>query len=252
MAEENDIALIESYLQGELDAERSNEVEQRLAQNTDFRLLFEDIKTMTEGMGKLKHKSLLERIDKLETGLENPLTSKKETKVVYWTIQRIAAAFIGLAVIATVSWFALSRGSQVDKSTLYAEYFTAYENVIVPRVRSDEDVTLLVRTFRAYDDGDYTTAVELFDELLIEDQRVFVRFYGAIAYMENGNTAKTLDLLKGVINEHGDFETQATWYLALNYIKREDYDNAKSLLEELAGSSTTYQKKAQELLKKMR
>ncbi len=252
MAEENDIALIESYLQGELDADKRTEVEKRLAEDSDFSLLLEDTRLMVEGLSKLKHKHLLKRMDKLEADLGNPLEARKEARVVYWTVQRVAAAFIGLAVVATVSWFALSGGGESDKSGLYQEYFTAYENVIVPKVRTEEDPTLLVRTFSAYDEGNYAKATELFDELLATDERVFVRFYGAIAYMEAGETGTTIDLLQGVINEHGDFETQATWYLALNYIKREEYDNAKSLLEELAGSSTSYQTKAQELLKKMR
>lgn len=251
MAEEKDMALIEGYLQGELDKEQEAAVAQRLAADADFKLLFEDTRLMIEGLGKLRHKGLLDRIDNLEAGLGNPLRVQKKVKTISWTVSRMAAVFVGIAVVATVTWLALFNDS-TSSDDLYTAYFTPYENVFVPTIRSGEDPTLLVRTFVAYDEADFETAKELFDELLKENESAFVRFYAAIAYMEAGETNKTAGLLKTIISEQGDFEFQARWYLALNYIKTEDYQNAKSLLEELAGSSTSYQTKAQELLKEMR
>lgn len=252
MAEENDIALIESYLQGELDAERKNDVEQRLAHEPDFKLLFEDTRVMIGGLGALRHKSLLERIDKLETGLENPLVPKKEAKVVYWTIQRIAAVFIGLAVVAITSWYVMKGDGSVNGMGLYEDYHKPYPNVVVPTTRGEEDLTLLTRTFRAYDQERYDSAAVLFEELLLEDRREFVRLYGGLTYMEADQPDRASFLLTTIISEKGEYEIQATWYLALNYIKTEEYDNAKSLLMDLISTSTTYQERAQELLKKMR
>lgn len=252
MAEENDIALIESYLQGELSAEEKRAVEQRLARETDFKLLFEDTRTMIEGLGAIRHKGLLGRIDELEKDLGNPLESKKEARVVYWSVQRIAAVFIGLAIVAITSWYVLKGDGSVDGAALYEEYYTTYMNVFKPSTRGEEEQTLMVETFGAYDQGAYDTAAGLFDRLLEEDNRAFVRFYAAITYLENNENEKATDLLTILMRERGDFETQATWYLALNYLKTENYDNAKSLLEGLIGSPTAYQKKAQELLKKMK
>jgi len=252
MAEENDIALIESYLQGELSAEREQEIEERLKADADFKLLFDDTRVMIEGLSKLRHKSLLGRIDQLESSLGNPLEVKKEAKTIYWSAQRVAAALIGLAIVAGATWYSMTSNNAASGGDLYEEYFSAYSNTIVPITRSNEELTLLVRTFRAYDEQVYDSATIYFDELMLTDQREFVRFYGALAYMEADDTQKTTLLLKTIISEQGDFQTQATWYLALNYIKREEYNNAKSLLKELAGSSTTYQEKAQQLLSKMK
>lgn len=252
MAEENDIALIESYLQGELSAEEKRAVEQRLARETDFKLLFEDTRTMIEGLGAIRHKGLLGRIDELEEGLGNPLESKKETRVIYWTVQRIAATFIGLAVVAITSWYVVRGDGAISGPVLYEDYHKSYPNVVVPTTRSEESLTLLTRTFRAYDQALYDSAAILFEELLQEDKREFVRLYAGLTYIEIDENDKAQFLLTTIISEKGEYEIQATWYLALNYIKTEDYDNAKSLLTDLISTSTTYQKKAQELLKKMR
>ncbi|GAB5522247.1 MAG: hypothetical protein Roseis2KO_01190 [Roseivirga sp.] len=252
MAEENDIALIESYLQGELDAEKKNEVEQRLAHEPDFKLLFEDTQLMIQGLSKLRHKHVLNRIDELETGLSNPLESKKETRVVYWTVQRIAAVFIGLAVVAITSWYIVRGDGSISGPALYENYQRVYPNVVVPTTRGEDDLTLLTRTFRAYDQALYDSAAILFEELLLEDKREFVRLYAGLTYIEIDENDRAQFLLTTIISEKGEYEIQATWYLALNYIKTEDYDNAKSLLMDLTSTSTTYQEKARELLKKMR
>lgn len=252
MAEENDIALIESYLQGELDADKRKEVEKRLAEENDFSLLLDDTRLMFEGLGKLKHKSLLGRMDKLEANLKNPLVTRKETKVIYWTVQRIAAAFIGLAVVAIASWYVLRDEGMAGGVALYEEYYESYPNVVVPTTRSEEELTPLNRAFRAYDRELYDSAAVLFEEILLDDRREFVRLYAGLAYMETDKPDRALFLLNTIISEKGEYEIQATWYLALNYIKREEYNNAKPLLQDLTESSTTYQTKAQELLKKMR
>lgn len=252
MAEENDIALIESYLLGELDAEQKKEVELRLARDTDFKLLFEDTKAMIDGLNRLKHKKLLSRMDELESGLVNPLEEKKETRVVYWTVQRIAAVFIGLAVVAITSWYVVRGDGSISGPALYENYHKVYPNVVVPTTRGEEDLTLLARTFRAYDQALYDSAAVLFEELLLEDKREFVRLYAGLTSIEINENDRAQFLLTTIISEKGEYEIQATWYLALNYIKTEDYNNAKSLLTDLISTSTTYQKKAQELLKKMR
>lgn len=252
MAEENDIALIESYLQGGLDADRKAEVEKRLAEDSDFNLLLEDTRLMTEGLGRLKHKSLLERIDKLEADLENPLMAGKDTKIVFWTVQRVAAAFIGLAVVAVASWYMVTGSSSVSGIALYEDYHKVYPNVVVPTTRGQEDLTLLTRTFRAYDQELYDSAAVLFDELLQDDRREFVRLYAGLTYLEVDDYDRAQFLLNTIVSEKGEYEIEAKWYLALTYIKIEEYDNAKTLLMDLISTSTTHQKRAQELLKRMR
>lgn len=252
MAEENDIALIESYLLGELDAEKKSEVEQRLIEETDFKMLFEDTRVLIDGLGRLQHKKLLNKIDELESGLSNPLEAKKEVRSIFWTVQRMAAAFIGLAVVAMAGWYIMTGDGIINGTALYEEYHQAYPNVLVPTTRSEEELTLIIKAFRAYDQHAYDSAGLLFTELLKKDKREFVRFYAALTYIEMDKSDQGIDMLKTIISEKGDFQTQANWYLALNYIKKLEYDNAKPLLEELGGSSTTYQTKAQELLKKMR
>lgn len=253
MAEENDIALIESYLLGEMDNEARAWFEARLEEDKAFRLLFEDVQALTEGLGRVKHRALLERMDVLETRLDDPLNRSTGTKTVFWTAQRLAAVFAGLVVVALVSWFLFGTGgAKPDGASLYGEYFTMYENVMVPITRGEGKASLLDSTFQAYEQGEYTQAEVLFEALIREDDRTFIRLYAALTYMELNRQEKAEEQLEEIVKNNGDFSIQARWYLALNYLKNEEYEQSIPLLEDLVAAKSTYAPRAQELLKIIR
>jgi len=252
MTEEKDIALVTGYLENQLGPDDKESVEKRLSEEPEFQALFQDLKQLTKGMEHLTHAQLLARIDRLEENLEDPLARKGETKTVFWTFQRLAAAFIGLAVVAFASWYGLSGSGEVDGVALYSEYYVAYDNSVIPIVRADDAETLIERAFHAYELQEYEQANDLFDELLKTDDRLLVKFYAGIAAMEVEESGKATRLLKTVIDQQADFEIQAQWYLALNYLKQKEYDLTIQLLEKLVDTDNSFSPKAKELLKEIR
>ena len=252
MTEEKDIALVADYLEGRLDEGEKARVEMRLQEDEVFKALFEELKLLQKGMEHMQHRPLLAVMDRLEEGLDNPLAQKKaETKTVFWTFQRLAAAFIGLAVVAFASWYGLS-GSGVDGPALYSEYYEAYENVMVPITRDETEQTLIVRTFTAYELGEYGKADVLFDDLLKEEQPVFVSFYAGLSALEVGENEKGKELLSKVMNTDDVFAVRARWHLALHHLKKEEYTTTITLLETLKESEGSLSARANELLKEIR
>ena len=247
MTEEKDIALIEGYLQGELDHDTRTEVEERLDSDTAFRQLYEDVQLLGQGIEGMQHRGLLQSMDALESGLDNPLAETRETKTIYWTFSRLAAAFVGIAVVALASWYIVSSGPVPTGPELYAEYYQIHPNSMVPTTRAEADTTLLTRAFQRYDQQAYAEAGALFDELLPITDREYVRFYAGLTFLEAGRQQEGRQVLNEVIETAKDFQDFARWYLALDYIKNEEYDKSKPLLEALTTSQSSFAERAKEL-----
>lgn len=252
MTEEKDIALVADYLEDQMEAGERERVEKRLQEDEAFRSLFEDIKNLQTGLGKLEHRQLLNRMDKLEATLDNPLERKAETKTIFWTFQRLAAAFIGLALVAFASWYGLKGNGVVDGAELFGEYYQAYDNVMVPITRGEESLSALEKAFEAYELKDYEKADGFFDSLLQTEQKPFVSFYAGITAIEVGNGVKAEALLNSVIDVKGLFAERAQWYLALYHLKNEEYNTTIILLEALKETESSYSARATELLKEIR
>lgn len=252
MTEEKDIALVVDYLEDRLSTEERAEVTERLQTEPGFKVLHDDLKLLQGGLEGLAHRNLLSRMDRLEEDLDNPLEKKPEGKQIFWTFQRIAAAFIGLALVAFASWYGLSEDGEVNGVALYTEYYSAYENTMMPITRGQGTLTMIERTFEAYETEQYPVADALFTELVAVDKRPFVRFYAGIVAMEVGEVDRAEALFAGVIEEGGDFALQAQWYAALNYLKQEDYENTTTLLEKLEETESSFSQRAKELLKEIR
>ena len=252
MTEEKDIALVADYLEDRMEAGERESVEKRLQEDEAFKALFDDIKELQTGLEGMNHKHLLARMDKLEATLGNPLEQKAETKTVFWNFQRIAAAFIGLAIVALASWYGLSVNGAIDGAALFAQNYKAYDNVMVPITRGEEALTLLEQTFEAYELKEYQKADGLFDQLLESKQKPFVSFYAGITAMEVGKNEKTERLLNSVIEEGTLFAEIAQWYLALHHLKKEEYKTTIILLESLEKTQSTFSARATELLKEIR
>ena len=251
MAEEKDIALIEQYLEGMLSAEDRAQTEERLSSDQDFQQLFEDIKLLRQGLEKASGRILLKRMDSLEAGLSNPL-EEKETKTVFWTFGRLAAAFIGVVLVASLSWMLLKDNAATDPQALYEAYYEPYPTTLVTITRGETDTTLLARTIEAYESQAYQEASALFEQLMKVDERDFVRLYAAQVYMNLDEGEQATKLMESLISKNSELKIQATWFQALNYIKLEKYDRSIALLEILAGTQSTYRKKSQELLEKLK
>lgn len=158
----------------------------------------------------------------------------KKTIRIWWTAAVAAAAII----IAVVSGVFNNASPELD------DYFKAYPDIYSFR-GTETDIS---SAMRAYSLEQYEDAIARFDELLQDSVSQDALFYQAIAAMavDKFQLAQTnLELLAAI--EAGTFEEQVKWYLALAYWQNGDTAKAKEQLSAIENGDSRY-KKAQELL----
>lgn len=180
-------------------------------------------------------------LNSVEKSIEKP----KKTN---WLIAASIAAIIGLS-----SYF-IFNNQVISNQELYAKNFTPYENVVVPIVRNNKELTTKALAFAYYELGEYEKAIELFNQLTSANttEKTTINFYKANAYLMLDNYTDAKDLLLQIVkNNKKVWQQESIWYLALTYIKLEDIDNAKLFLQKLQQLNSYKINKVNDLLKSL-
>jgi tetratricopeptide (TPR) repeat protein len=148
----------------------------------------------------------------------------------------IAAAFTLLVVATIVLFNSVNNGSPTKLFTAYYEPFESQS--IVLRGEKDKEVDPQKKLFNdaltAYEKGDFTTAIEIFESISYEEEnKITIWMYKGNAYLHEGQIEKAKVLFNNIIQENEGLELQAKWYLSLCYIKNGEFEKAKPLLEDL-------------------
>jgi predicted Zn-dependent protease len=104
-----------------------------------------------------------------------------------------------------------------------------------------------------YREGDYNSALVLFNEILDKDpSNIYIRYYSGLASIEANQNEKAIGEFKYIIDQKNNlFVENAQWYLALSYLKNNQVKDAKSLLVQINNSSNPHNKEASQILKKI-
>ena len=144
--------------------------------------------------------------------------------------------------------FVISNPFEIAQQDLYAANFEPFDSPGSGLTRSGEnDITIKVKAYEAYDAGNYTEAASLFEKSLLEKDEAITRLCLANAYMSLNEFNKAETTLIHLLKEHTDLLTQTKWYLALTYVKQNKVERARATLWEISDSST-YGEKAKNLL----
>ena len=221
-------ALINGYFEGSLNQDQLGEVDRLLETNVAFATDFEFQKELQQALKKDERSEIKAMFSKFAKQEEKP-----ETKVIQlraWLAAASIAVLVGLG-----SWFLFLNNPDVDTEALYAANFSPYDNVISPIERGNDIVDLRSRAFTAYENKEYTTALELFSQLKIEQDDPYIQFYEANLRMQLNQHAKAIPLLKGYIVNNGKLADRAMWYLALSHLKLGEVEQSRTQLNKLIG-----------------
>ncbi len=249
MSEPSDIALIERYIRGELSLEERGAVEQRMAEDADFRALLEDYEVLTKGIAYSGRKAVLERLQNLDENLEGTEATvrsiaPRKQKPVVWLA---AAAVVALLFYAGFSLF----NAGPDAGELYAAYYEPYPNLVYPITRSNTTAQdPAAKPYRAYEQKDYEAALAALnaDTKSPEDTRLFYKGHTLLALNQPEEAIEAYDALLTLPNLE-QFSDPARWYKALALLKLERVEEARSVLQSLENSA--YSKESKELLEKL-
>ena len=152
---------------------------------------------------------------------------------------RMAAAI--LMFLIPISGFLYWNAQSTDR--IFNDHLEPVSNMggIVRGDFNDSQVALLTTAQQYYNENDFESSARLYGEFLNEfPEDIDATFYGGVSYLKIGELDKAIDLLTTArFNSTTQYE-DATWYLILAHLKKENIEEAKVLGTEL--KSDRYQK----------
>ena len=112
--------------------------------------------------------------------------------------------------------------------------------------------SLLNEAISAYDQSDFTTAIQQFQivQRLDKTQSVYT-FYEGISLLGLQNAKAAIPILEKIKDDKDPkWREQSQWYLALAYLQNNEIDKAKDLLQDIQNGQFQYAK-AQDLLEQL-
>jgi len=179
-------------------------------------------------------------VEKLEKAIEEKIPAKVtpvRTMERRFSWNNIAVA-LALLILSTAGFFYWNANQQKD---LYASYFESYESNALVALRSTGDdanaqaVNVdLKQGLLLYQDKAYQKSISHFENYFQSNkENSQANFYAGMAYLETGDLPKAIQQLSKVrLNDEQSYE-DATWYLILANLKKEDYTEVQFLLGDL-------------------
>lgn len=236
---EEDMALMEKYLNGDLSGEELRGFEEQLKADKTLQQRLKTLSDLKEGIVQAGRKDLLNEIKQWEEN-EMPIARVIPIWKQSWSVGIAAVLVIGITAI--LLW-PLSE----NNNELFENYFAPYPNVIMPTVRGGEvnDTSTIQKAYRAYDEGNYTEAAQFFESLPVKDAGAL--FYLGNSYLVIHEPEKAIQVLEKLVNEHHQLNEEAKWYLGLAYLHNHQEDKAIPILNEIS-NQPAYKVQVSEIL----
>jgi tetratricopeptide (TPR) repeat protein len=249
MMEDAQMQEIEDFLANRLPAAESARFREKIVTDSFLAREVDMFRDLMEGVSRQGRGEVKGRLQQLEATLRAaeepklPSPNLVKSRPLLWWGEVAAVVLIGVCAYA---W--LSRASHSEK--LFTQFYEPYPNVVAAvergaAVQGEEEVA-----FRLYEEGQYAAALPRLQRMLRSNGHAAdLLFYAGIASIELGQYAQAQAYLQQALQlpPHA-FTPQATWYLALVHLKREQMEQAAALLEGLAAGTGFYGEKARALL----
>ena len=237
-----DIALIEAYIDRDLSDEQKENFQERLNNSEAFRREVILQETVVRSIYKEKRNALKKE---LKNWADQPEVKKRAKKQKRTPMIRLCVG-IAASILAAISLFFMQN--QHNGAHLYASHYISYPSHA--NVRSNINTTY-EEAVNLYAIDDFTEAEKAFESLLAEEDNTSYRLYLANCYMKNEKWDKAEQSLLQVVNSGAELVHEAKWFLSLVYIKKNDLNTSKTLLEEVSADHKIYSSSASDLLKEM-
>lgn len=246
---QNEIDLIEQYLEGSLDEEKKQLIEKKISKDENFAEEIEQHKLLIDGLKYSERRKLYEKLKTWDLELSNDFELKPKHM-----IRQPTNWYYGIASI--ILFISISL-------LIYSNFYSGYDNLVadyynpytyIPGINRGEAIAdnSLDHIFKYYDRGDYIQTIQLIDQLEDDQKTEQLNFILANAYQANTNYYYAIKVYEQIINTGSIYVTGSKWYLALCYLSVKHVEQATILLEELKGSATSYSPKAKNLLEDLK
>lgn len=219
---------IQDYLAGTLDEDRVFAVENHL-------LDCELCAAAVEGFAASYDFEKDQELDALAQRFPNE-TKAREAQLQplrrnYRWLNRIAAA-AAVLLLPLAAW--LYWNAQAE-DRLFAQYFQSYQSDYLALRGNEEEVPpLLQQAMSSYQQKEYLSSIPLFESYLEQaPENTVAIFHAGIASLEAGQTTKAIQYLEIVRINDNDYYEDASWYLALAYLRLDRKTAVLNILNDL-------------------
>ncbi|MEM6841607.1 MAG: hypothetical protein AAF632_05240 [Bacteroidota bacterium] len=236
---------MEDYIHGNLSVTEREQFEADMATDEQLR---EEVELHRQLISSVETESLRQLLDQIhEKNFES------EVQVVSMPRRR---SFFPMAIAASVAllilagWWIFNLQTSSPES-VYAAYFTPAEGL--PTTLGYSTNTDFAEGMVSYKLEEYAEALEYWQPLLeVDPTNDTLNYYVGVTFLANEQPDSAIDYLTTVVSgEQSSFRTSAQWYLALAYLKTDQGEQAKPLLEDLANRNNPYQSQSSEILQKI-
>lgn len=249
--EEQDYILFENYLSGDLSVEETTSFESRLNADDAFKQAFNVYKDLTKylehqignedkttdfraNLDSISHRYFT----KLDVA-ENPVEVKKTFNLYKFAVAASIALIMGFFVY-----------NQFTGGANYSD-FNNHGTVDFGVRGSEDNVGLLIKTTKAFNNEEYEEAKGYLEELIEEEpENIEYNFYYAITNIELDNFEKADETLTTIKEGNSAYNNRATWYLALSKLKQDKEAECIALLKQVPEDADDYSQ-ALKLLNKL-
>ena len=241
---------IQPFLDGELSREELDWFSKELESNA---VLAEDIRLYREVDNAIREQDVMELRDQLDV-IHNTIGDQSAVRVKQTRYRKVLsyAAIASLAVLLSLGVLLKVQHNKLSNQQIYQKHFEPYEVTMV--YRSADSDELLNQAVMAYDAQNYTAAIELFEQLIKSyPNEMEYQLSLGISYMETEQYVKADNKLRGII-DHNDnlYIEQAAWYLGFCYLHTGQNEAARQHFKGIARSNSSFNKKAKNILRKIR
>ncbi|HKK77435.1 MAG TPA: tetratricopeptide repeat protein [Saprospiraceae bacterium] len=233
----------EKYFQGKLPPEEQEELAKK-RQDPAFEAEFQSYQRAFRAIQYQGEKELKAHLQIKEKSL-NGGRSRQQTRRLARRVLQIAAILV-LSLLAVLLW-----PRQPSAERYLSTYFTPALNTALPNLRGEPAPDMgspLQNALTAYNQKDYRAAIEQFQLIDRDSLQDIAHFYQANAHLALENSGPAIPLLQGLVQKENNYQYQSRWYLALAYLENGQTASAKALLEQLRLEQGSYQREAARIL----
>lgn len=249
-------AQILNYLDGTLGGNELTDFLQLMERNAEIKELVALHKEVDKALKDKAAISLREKLNQaynefMSRSGEETSSETKTRRITFKPFFKYAAAI--LLVLGTGITYLIIKHKTYAPDQLYSMYYQPYETDIIIR-STDSGNTELMTGIEKYQNGEYSTANEIFTQLIqAGDAPEETHFFNALTLIGMENYEEAITNLEIVIrNKSTAYTTHADWYLGLCYLRLEEKEKAITIFRVLCDSTSHYYStKAKEILNKM-
>lgn len=243
---EDDLTLIDQYLNDEMSPQARLQFEGRLKAEDLLRQQYQIVKDMPVALDSDTDEfiSVIRSISQ-ETKKTTPVIKLKSTTG--YKYLGIAASIILIAV----AYFLLKPNVE-SIDVLYASNFEVYPSTHSIRGQ-DQNEGLYEQALSLYDNGQYHEAISFFNKYLETELSEDAMFYKAVSMMPLERSEEAIQIFNQLILAKSKHVDIAKWYTALGHLKLGNIEQSKEALQSIitATEDEFYKKRSSKLLSQL-